>query len=239
MIELKHRLIVTIDGPAGTGKSSVARDLANQLHLEFLDTGAMYRAATALALDAGVPVDDEHLVSRLVRRADMRFNWAADPPTLYAEGRDMTERVREADVNANVSIVAALPAVRTVLVEAQRRIGEAHPALVSEGRDQGTVVFHDAQVKFYLDADVTVRAERRCRQLRDMGREHEADLALISTQIAERDRLDSTRSVGPLRCPSDAQRVDTSTLDQDQVVGTLAQRVRAAIPARFMEHASA
>ncbi|MEM1423071.1 MAG: (d)CMP kinase [Planctomycetota bacterium] len=238
MIELKHRLIVTIDGPAGTGKSSVARDLAGALSLEFLDTGAMYRAATALSLDAGVPVDDERLVARLVRRADLRFDWNDDPPTLYAEGRDMTERVRDADVNANVSIVASLPEVRTVLVEAQRRIGEAHPFLVSEGRDQGSVVFHDAKIKFFLDATVEVRAKRRAAQLREMGRESEADESLIAHQIAERDRIDSTRAVGPLCCPSDAQVVDTSTLSQGEVVGRLLELVRAGVPERVPQGAS-
>ncbi|GAB4543963.1 MAG: (d)CMP kinase [Phycisphaerales bacterium] len=239
MIELKHRLIVTIDGPAGTGKSSVARDLAAALSLEFLDTGAMYRAATALALDAGVPVDDEHAVSRLVRRADLRFDWSDDPPRLYAAGRDMTERIRDADVNAHVSIVASLPEVRTVLVEAQRRIGEAHPFLVSEGRDQGSVVFHDARVKFFLDASVEVRARRRAAQLREMGRHDEADEAKIAAQIAGRDRIDSTRAVGPLCCPSDAQRLDTSDLSQRQVVEALLERVRAAVPERVPQGAGA
>jgi len=151
----------------------------------------------------------------------------------------MTLRIRDADVNAHVSAVAALPEVRRVLVEAQRRVGEAHPALVSEGRDQGSVVFHDAQVKFYLDADVSVRAQRRADQLRRMGREDEADAERIAVQIGERDRIDSTRSVGPLRCPSDAQRIDTSSLSRDEVVSTLAARVREAIPERFLDHARA
>ena len=140
--------------------------------------------------------------------------------------------MRDADVNANVSIVASLPEVRTVLVEAQRRIGEAHPFLVSEGRDQGSVVFHDARVKFFLDATVEVRAKRRAAQLRDMGRESEADESAIAEQIAERDRIDSTRAIGPLCCPSDAQVVDTSALTQDQVVGALIDHVRARVPER-------
>lgn len=238
MIETSERLIVTIDGPAGTGKSSVARDLAKRLELEFLDTGAMYRAATALALDAGVSVDDEEAVSAIVRRADLRFSWEDDPPSLHGAGRDMTTRIRDADVNDNVSRVAALPAVRSVLVEAQRRIGEAHPFLVSEGRDQGSVVFHDARVKFFLDADVVVRAQRRVQQLCAMGRDDEADMDRIRENIAERDLIDSTREVGPLRCPGDAQRIDTSRLTQGEVVSALFERVREAVPGRFLEQAS-
>lgn len=228
---------MTIDGPAGTGKSSVARELARVLALEFLDTGAMYRAATALAIDADVPVDSEDQVARLVRRSDMRFDWRDDPPRLFAGGRDMTERVRDADVNGHVSIVAAMPGVRAVLVEAQRRIGEAHPALVTEGRDQGSVVFHDAQVKFYLDADVRVRAERRAKQLRDMGREREADAIRIAEQLRERDRIDTSRDVGPLCCPQDAQRLDTTALSREEVVRTLAKRVQDAVPSRILEQA--
>ena len=223
-------MIITIDGPAGTGKSSVARDLASELGLEFLDTGAMYRAATALALDSGVPMDDEFAVARLVRRADMGFDWSHDPPVLRAEGRDMTSRVRDADVNANVSLIAALPEVRRVLVAAQRRIGEAHPALVTEGRDQGSVVFHDAGVKFFLDASPRVRAERRCEQLIAMGRAEEADVDTVERQRLSRDEIDSSREVGPLRCPDDAIRVDTSELDQRGVVEVLITHVRAALP---------
>ena len=239
MIETSQRLIVTIDGPAGTGKSSVARDLARLLELEFLDTGAMYRAATALAIDSGVDAADEEAVSTIVRRADLRFSWDADPPRLHGAGRDMTTRIRDADVNDYVSRVASLPAVRRVLVEAQRRIGEAHPFLVSEGRDQGSVVFHDARVKFFLDADVEVRATRRVEQLRKMGREDEADYEKIRANIAERDLIDSTREVGPLRCPADAQRVDTSPLTQGEVVRRLFERVREAVPERFLEDAKA
>ncbi len=221
-----QRMIVTIDGPAGTGKSSVARQLAAALALEFLDTGAMYRGATALAMDAGLDPADEQAVARLVRRADLCFDWSADPPTLLAEGRSLMHRIRDADVGAHVSTVAALPAVRRVLVTTQRRIGEAHPRLVSEGRDQGTVVFNDASIKFFLDASPRVRAQRRADQLVAMGRPEEADVDAIEQHLTHRDRLDSTRVVGPLRCPPDAIRVDTSPLSQQEVVDTLERSVR-------------
>ncbi|HVZ94656.1 MAG TPA: (d)CMP kinase [Phycisphaerales bacterium] len=217
-------LIVTIDGPAGTGKSSVARDLAAELKLEFLDTGAMYRAATALALDRGADLSDEEAVAELVRQSDMRFDWASDPPTLYVFDRAMTARLRDADVTRTVSPVSQLAAVRRVLVQMQRRIGEIHPRLVTEGRDQGSVVFHDADVKIFLDAAASVRAKRRADQLRAAGQH--ADEAAIERELIERDRRDSTRAVGPLVCPPGAIRVDTSGLTQPQVVAELARLVR-------------
>lgn len=230
-----QRLIVTIDGPAGTGKSSVARDLAADLALEFLDTGAMYRAATALAIDRSISLRDEEAIARTVRDADLRFDWRTDPPTLYAFTDPMVDRLRDRDVSEGVSPVSQLPAVRRVLVELQRRIGESHPRLVTEGRDQGSVVFFDAPAKFFLDADARVRAERRARQLRAAGRE--ADVDRIESELRERDERDSTRPVSPLVCPTDAVRVDTSGLDQPAVVSELARLVRARIPRHVLENA--
>ncbi|MBL8747031.1 MAG: (d)CMP kinase [Phycisphaerae bacterium] len=226
-LDSRQRIIITIDGPAGTGKSSVARDLAHRLSLDFLDTGAMYRAATALAIDLGVDLSDEDAVADTVRSADLRFEWTTDPPTLYAFGRPIMHRLRQPDVSARVSPVSSLAAVRKVLVERQRRIGEVHQRLVSEGRDQGSVVFYDADVKFYLDASPRVRAARRAEQLRRMGQP--ADLDAIEREITDRDRRDSTRAVGPLTCPDDAVRVDTSDLDQAGVVESLVRLVMARV----------
>ena len=219
-----RRLIVTIDGPAGTGKSSVARELANTLGLEFLDTGAMYRAATALGLDRRIPLDDETALAEALRHSDLHFDWASDPPTLLIYGTPLVERLRDADVTRWVSPVSELAAVRRVLVDLQRRIGESHPRLVSEGRDQGSVVFHDADIKFYLDADPRVRAQRRADQLQAAGRT--ANVDEIEREIRERDHRDMHRAVGPLTCPEDALRVDTSPLSQAQVVDRLALLIR-------------
>lgn len=222
------RLIVTIDGPAGTGKSSVSRELAARLGLDFLDTGSMYRAATALALDRKVSIDDDLAVAALTRSADLRFDWSSDPPTLLAFDEAMTDRLRAADVTAAVSPISQLPAVRAVLVELQQRIGLKHPRLLTEGRDQGSVVFPDANVKIYLDAHPRTRAERRAAQLRQMGRP--ADVDAIEQELAIRDQRDSTRAVGPLRVPQGAIIFDTSTLDQQGVVRELERIVREAVP---------
>lgn len=225
------RLLITIDGPAGTGKSSVARHLALRLGLDFLDTGAMYRAATALAIDLGADLNDELMLADIVRAADLCFDWTTDPPTLYAFGRSIMHRLRDPDVSAQVSPLSSLAAVREVLVERQRRIGEVHRRLVSEGRDQGSVVFYDADVKVYLDASPAVRARRRAEQLARLGQP--ADLAAIEREIAERDRRDSTRAVGPLVCPEDAVRLMTDHLDQQGVVEELIRIVRARAGSRL------
>lgn len=219
-----RRLIIAIDGPAGTGKSTVARQLARRLGLEFLDTGAMYRAAAAIAIDAQVNLNNAEEIVRRTSEADLHFDWTTDPPTLRAFGKSIMHRLRDADVSAAVSPVSGLAALRRLMVETQRRIGEAHPRLVSEGRDQGSVVFHDADVKFFLHASPRVRAERRAEQLRSLGRA--ADVDKIERELIERDERDSTRPVGPLVCPPDAMRIDTSTMSETEVVGHLESLVR-------------
>lgn len=222
------RVIITIDGPAGTGKSSIARRLAAALSLHFLDTGAMYRAAAALALREHIPDTDEQRLADLVRRADIRFDWSEDPPSVLGFGEPLSHRLRDPDVGERVSPLSAVPAVRRVLVERQRAIARAHPRLVSEGRDQGSVVFPDAAVKFYLDADAAERARRRVDQIeRETGRAldpEERDAVL--RDIVARDRRDSTRADGPLVCPDDAVVIDTTHLTFDQVLDRLVREVR-------------
>jgi cytidylate kinase len=220
-----QRLIVTVDGPAGSGKSTVARLLAKRLGVEFLDTGAMYRGLAAKALERGInPSKESYAVVELARNALMHFDWSTDPPRLYVGQTDVTDRLRDSHVTQCASEVAAIGPVRQVLVEAQRRIGAEHPRLVTEGRDQGSVVFPDAQVKFFLDAAPAVRAARRAEEIRHAGRH--ADLEEIRQQIMLRDHKDSTREDGPLLCPPDAARIDTSHMTLAQVVDLLEATVR-------------
>ncbi len=218
------RLIITIDGPAGSGKTTVARLLAVRLGVAFLDTGAMYRGLTAHCLDRGInPATQPLEVAKLARRSQIHFDWDADPPRLHIDDRDLTVRLRDSDTTDSVSEVASIGPVRDVLVDAQRSIGLRHPRLVSEGRDQGSIVFPDADVKFYIDAAPHVRARRRADELRGGGGEVDEDR--IRQQILVRDRRDAQRGDGPLICPADAQRIDTSAMAIDMVVDLLEQHV--------------
>ncbi len=219
--------IITIDGPAGTGKSSVSRELASRIGLDFLDTGAMYRAAAAIVIDYGIDQTDDEAIVAKVASADLHFDWTADPPTMLAWDTPIDHRIRDADVTAIVSPLAGIGRLREHMVRKQRIIANQHPRLVSEGRDQGSIVFPDADVKFYLDADARVRAGRRADQLRADGRP--ADEAALLADILERDRSDSTRTDGPLVCPEGAVVIDTSHLTREQVVQRLEDEVRVRI----------
>ncbi len=221
-----QRLIVTIDGPAGSGKSTVARQLAKRLGLEFLDTGAMYRGITALCLQRGIDIPHEpYYVVELARNCHLRFDWTTDPPRLYARDQDVTPRLRDGDVTGLVSDVAKLPGVREVLVREQQAIGREHPRLVTEGRDQGSVVFPDATAKFFLDADPAIRVSRRAKQVRDAGRA--VDLSQVRREVLDRDEKDTARADAPLSCPADAEVIDTTDLSLDDVIEVLEAKVRA------------
>ncbi len=228
-----HRLIVTIDGPAGTGKSSVARRAAGRLGLFVLDTGAMYRAVAWLAVREDVDAHDEAAVLAVLDRHPVDVDPALDPPRVLVGGVDPGEALRGPEVESIVSTVAALPGVRSRLVVAQQEIARRHPRLVTEGRDQGSVVFPDATARFYLTASASVRAARRAAQLRDEGRTVDPDQVLSG--IESRDRLDASRSDGPLVRPDGAVVLDTDRLSLDEVVEEVVATVRAIVPAADLE----
>ncbi|MBX9735528.1 MAG: (d)CMP kinase [Phycisphaerales bacterium] len=221
---LPPRFIVTIDGPAGTGKSTVARELAQRLGLAFLDTGSMYRAAAVLALEHEVSLDQHDRIAAIVEQADLQFDWSQDPPRLHARSnsgrRDLTNLLRTPDVERLVSPLAGVPDLRQRLVRTQQLIGAQHPRLVTEGRDQGSVVFQDAELKFYLWASPEERARRRADQIRARGQF--ADEHIIEIEIAARDRSDQTRAVGPLTRPADSIEIDTTGISKDSVVDAMA-----------------
>ncbi len=206
-------VVVAIDGPAGSGKSTVARRLADKLELHYLDTGAMYRAATLAVLRAGVDPADEPAVAKVSRNADIDLRGDG---SVFVDGLDSTAEIRGDDVNKSVSAVAANADVRAEMVERQRRWTRIRGGGVLEGRDIGTVVFPDADLKVYLTASPEVRASRRA------GESGQQDVGAVAADLERRDQLDSQRAVDPLRQADDATVVDTSHLTIDQVVTLLA-----------------
>ncbi|MQA35422.1 (d)CMP kinase [Modestobacter roseus] len=215
MSEFGFRGQVTLDGPSGTGKSSVARAVATRLGADYLDTGAMYRAATVAVLDAGVDLDDADGITRAVAAADIRIGTSAAAELVLVDGVDVAERIRGAEVTRAVSPVSAVPAVRRLLVDRQRALVAAADAVVVEGRDIGTVVLPDATCKIYLTAAPEVRAERRAGQL---GVSDPARIAQIAADLRRRDEYDSSRADSPLRPAEDAIVVDSTGLDREAVV---------------------
>ena len=204
--------VVAIDGPTGSGKSTVARRVADQLGYLYLDTGAMYRAVGLLATEAGVRLEDEAAVVPIAAAAGLRFDGEG---RLFAGDRDVSGLIRSLEMGTAASVVSVLPGVRRLLVERQRTLGWGAD-IVMEGRDIGTNVFPDAEVKVFLTARPEVRAERRAEELCAKGEEVDVDEVLEA--LIERDRRDSEREVAPLRKAADAVEVDTSALTLNEVV---------------------
>ncbi len=219
-----QRLVVTIDGAAGTGKSSVAHELAKRLGTECLDTGAMYRAVAVLVTDYDIDADNGVELAAKTKELGIRFNWDKCPPPILLGDKDVSMRIRDLDVSGIVSVVAAQPEVRTILVDQQREIAEEHPLLVTEGRDQGSVVFPNSPARFFLTADVEERTRRRVKQLREAGKI--VDVDQVRKDIMSRDKIDSTREKDPLVCPNGAIVVDTSELTMVKVVDYLERSVQ-------------
>jgi cytidylate kinase len=219
-------MIVTIDGPAGSGKSTAARNLAQQLSLEFLDTGATYRAATLKALQelGDLSKADDNQLARAAKDAQIQLLSRDGDLRVLLDGRDVSAEIRSTRVTENAHHLAKCPGVREVLVELQRDIGRRLGDFVTEGRDQGTVVFPQAQKKIYLDARPEVRAKRRLAELRTRG--EQADYQQVLDAILRRDQRDASRSVGPLARPEDAVVLDTSDLDPGQTLDALIAIVR-------------
>ncbi|WP_457392569.1 bifunctional pantoate--beta-alanine ligase/(d)CMP kinase [Thermostichus sp. OS-CIW-24] len=212
-----RRPLIAIDGPAGAGKSSVARAVAAQLQLLYLDTGAMYRAITWLALQRGIPLDDAEQLTQLAAQTQLTLQSgpSADEPTrIWADGEEVTQAIRSPEVTRWVSQVAAVPGVRQELVKRQRLIGRDGGAVL-EGRDIGTHVFPDAELKVFLTASVGERAQRRQHQLQAQGQV--VSLEELKAQIEQRDRRDSERLISPLRPAPDAILIDTDHLSQAEV----------------------
>ncbi len=217
-------LIITIDGPAASGKSTAARLLALKLNASFLDTGAMYRAVTLAAMQAGVDLNDEQKLLDITQTCEFQFSVKAGKMTVRIDNTDVTEQIRSPEVTANARYIAAAPRVREELVQMQRQFATDRHKIVTEGRDQGTVAFDDADVKFYLTADSAERARRRQAELRAKG--GAGSIEQIQRAIEERDKSDEKRAVGPLKPAEDAIIVETTNMSIEQVVEKLAGYVK-------------
>lgn len=220
-------MIVAIDGPAGAGKSTIARRLASELGFLYIDSGAMYRAVGLEALKRGIPLEDEAALETLARSADIGLK--DGPPSVFLDGEEITEAIRTQAVADAASRVSALASVRRALVEKQRAMGAAG-SVVMEGRDIGTVVFPEADVKIYLDAAPEIRARRRLKDIEATGAK--ADIEQIAREIAERDYRDKTRADSPLVQAPDAVYLDTSNMTIDEVVASIREIVHKRMAAK-------
>ena len=208
-------LVVAIDGPSGSGKSSTARGVAQRLGFDYLDTGAMYRAMTWALLRRGVSMDDRAAIADEAGHVELHAGTDPDNPTIQAEGQDVSRQIRSAEVTNLVSVVAAVPAVRKLLVQLQKdAIAEATRGIVVEGRDIGTTVAPDAPVKVYLVAEAAARAQRRASEL---GGDHDVTQA----ELARRDQLDSSRAASPLTKAPDAVEIDGTAMTLAEVIDSV------------------
>lgn len=207
------RIVIAIDGVSGSGKSTLAKQLAGKLHFMYLDTGAMYRALTWKALRAGIDLHDGDQVTALAHKTHLTIRRSDGGMRVFIDGVDVSDDIRKPDVADAVSIVSAHRGVREVMVKLQRQIA-AQNDIVLEGRDVGTVVFPNADIKFYLDASVEERARRRLLELKEKG--IAVTLDEVKKNIEERDRIDSTRDISPLKKAADAIVIDSTCLSIEE-----------------------
>lgn len=214
-------MIITIDGPGGSGKSTIAKRLANKLKFHHIDTGAMYRAITWFLIKYHIPVSNEKKIQEALKDFDLQIKQIGEIKTYYVNNFDVTYAIRSIEVTNAVSEVASKPLVREFLVEKQREIG-SHKDVVCEGRDIGSVVFPQAELKIYLDASNEVRAKRRFKELQEKFPDDETiQYENILADLEKRDLVDSSRKHSPLIKPKDAILIDTSNLSIDEVINKI------------------
>lgn len=220
---MKKALVIAIDGPSGAGKSTAARTLAERLGYTYIDTGALYRAVGWKAKQAGIDPADEHAMGQLCAKTDVAIRTKGSGQHISVDSVDVTGEIRTPEMGMMASTVSKSPAVRARLLTLQRELG-SRGGVVMDGRDIGTVVFPDADVKFYLDATPEERGRRRHAELR--AEKMDVDLATITEEMRARDRQDTSRTIAPLRKADDAFLIDSSGMTIDQVVDAMLVRVK-------------
>ena len=216
-------LIIAIDGPAGSGKSTSAKLIAKKLGYLYIDTGAMYRAITFLASENGA-IKDEAKIIELARNSKIELKYNNGEIVVMLNDRDISEEIRSSQVNASVSNVSKISAVRKLLVEKQREMGEKGHGIVMEGRDIGTVVFPEADVKIFLTASLDIRANRRVKEYAEKG--SEVVIEEIKNNLSSRDKIDSSRDDSPLTKAPDAVAIDTTSITIDEQVNLILEQVK-------------
>lgn len=214
---------VAIDGPAGAGKSSIAKAVSKKLGFVYIDTGAMYRAVAVYAIENGIEIKEENFTQEVLDNIKIDIAYEDGTQKIYLLGKDVSKRIREADVSIGASNVAVIPAVRLKLVELQRTLAEK-TSVIMDGRDIGTYVLPDAEVKIFLTASSDVRAKRRLLEMKEKGME--ADFETVKRDIEYRDKNDSEREFAPLRQAEDAVLVDTSDMTIEEVIDRITEIIR-------------
>jgi len=221
---MTENLVITIDGPAASGKSTVAQQLARKLDLAYLDTGAMYRAVTLAALQAEADMEDQAALERIVDSQQFGFHAQESGLSVTLNGQDVSEQIRDPHVTKNVRYLANAPGVRARLVKLQQAFADQHAGIVTEGRDQGTVVFPNAALKIFLSADPAERAKRRLAELEAKGLRQSIDQ--LKKAVMKRDQGDRQRKVGQLKPAPDAIHIDTTSMTLDEVVQCILGRAQ-------------
>ena len=219
----RRGMIVTIDGPAGAGKTSVSKLLAHRLGYRYLDTGALYRAVAVAAMQAGIASDDDAALEDLCRRISLDLQETKEGLRILLNQKDITDLIRAPEISMVASAVSARPVIRAFLLQTQRDLG-AQGGVVAEGRDMGTVVFPHAEAKFFLDADSGIRAKRRYEELKTLNMQAPS-LEVVQKDMAQRDHNDATRPVAPLQAAADAIVIDSTLLALDEVVSRMLDHI--------------
>ena len=210
--------VITIDGPGGSGKGTIAMHLAKQLGWHLLDSGALYRIVAVAAMEQGLPDTDEQTLGELAQNLDVEFHYCGKQPVILLNDHDITASLRTENTGVIASKIAIIPAVRAALVQRQRGFRKL-PGLVADGRDMGTVIFPDAKLKIFLTASVEARADRRYKQLKEKG--ESVNLSRLFRDIEKRDKRDMSRSISPLVPAEDAQLIDSTEMSIEMVLKTI------------------